>query len=59
MAGSRHHLLVLGEEVVDIAVQDQTADGLQREDILRPCLGHVQRVEVVPVEWAVRRKVVG
>ena len=40
------HLLVLIEEVVRILVQHHAANRLQREDVLRPGLGVVQRVKV-------------
>jgi hypothetical protein len=39
-------LLVLGEEVLDVAVELQRPDLLRREDLLRPDLGVVERVEV-------------
>ena len=42
-------LLVLGEEVVDVAVEHHPPHGLQREHVLGPRLGHVQRVEVEAV----------
>ena len=39
--GAEGELLILVEEVVDVAVEDQAAHGLQGEDVLRP---HLLRV---------------
>ena len=44
-----HQHLVLVEEVVRVLVQHHPPHGLQREPVLGPDLGHVQRVEVVLV----------
>jgi hypothetical protein len=42
-------LLVLVEEVVWVAVEHHAPHRLQREHVLRPHLGHVQRVKAEPV----------
>ena len=40
------HLLVLIEEVIRVLVEHHAPDRLQREDVLRPGLGVIQRVKV-------------
>ena len=40
------NLLILIKEVVDVFVQDQASNRLQRQDIFRPDLCHIKRVEV-------------
>lgn len=44
--GTEGQLLILVEEVVGVLVKNHAADWLQREQVLRPDLGHVQRVKV-------------
>ena len=50
---AEHDLLILCKEVVWVTVQHEPADGLQGEDVLRPGLGDVQRVEVEPAQRSV------
>ena len=47
--GAERQLLVLREEVVDVAVEHHPPHGLQRDDVLGPRLGDVERVEVEAV----------
>jgi len=39
-------LLILCKEVVNVLVQHHTSNRLKRQDILRPGLGHIERVKV-------------
>lgn len=43
---AERQLLVFIEEVVGVLVEDHAANGLQREQVLWPDLGHIQRVKV-------------
>lgn len=49
MSRGERQLLVLREEVVDVLVQHQPADRLQRQDVLGPGCGDIERVKVEPV----------
>ena len=39
-------LLILRKEVINVLVQHHTPNGLKRQKILRPGLGHIERIKV-------------
>lgn len=37
--GTKRELLILSEEIIDVSIEHQSANGLEWEDVLRPGLG--------------------